>query len=119
MKNKHDFYTGFEGEPEYIFLIDSAPTRRLRIWSGYVDSILMALEAKKPEWVSIFKFYQLEEGWFDESPWVVPDVQIAFEQLTLLHSSELEGAVQSVYLALCTLFQEAIQTNRNVMIFYD
>ena len=30
---EHDFYGGYEGEPEYIFRIERQPARSLRIWA--------------------------------------------------------------------------------------
>ena len=119
MEEKYDFYAGFEGEPEYIFWVEAYPSHQLRAWGGYFDAIMRALERKKPAWESLYMYYQIEEGWFHTSPWPVPDTAIAIAQLHLIQPSDLSGDAQNVYIALCSLFEKALQTNGNVIVDYD
>ena len=119
MGKKYDFYTGFEGEPEYIFFVESVPDHKLHIWAGYFDSLMRAIEKKDPTWESLFKYHQLDDGWFRTSPWVVPNVEIALAQLQLLRLSDLNEDTQKVYVSLCTLFQDALRVNANVIVVYE
>jgi hypothetical protein len=116
---ENDFYAGYEGEPEYIFRIERQPTSFLRIWGGYIDAIMNAVTPGPSGWHSLAKFYHLDEGWFEESPWRIPELPAALDQLHAVDSSELDEQPKRVLTALCELFQIALSEGLDVVIVYD
>ena len=116
---EHDFYGGYEGEPEYIFRIERQPARSLRIWGGYIDAIMNAVALDPSGWHSLAKFYHLNEGWFEGSPWRIPELSTALDQLQSVESSELDEQQKRVLAALCELFQVALNEGLDVVILYD
>ena len=119
MDYKHDFYSGYEGEPEYVFRLLGAPTRSIRTWGGYFDAIMKEVTPGPNGWESLAKTYHLDEGWFDESPWGVPDVARAHSQLESVRSGSLDETVRAVHSALCALFLHALTSGDRVIIEYD
>ena len=119
MNKAKDFYTGYEGEPEYVFRLQEQPASSVRAWGGHIDSIMAAMSADTVGWDALFKAYQLDEGWFNESPWSVPDVTRARIQLELVDSAALSSDASEVLAALCTLFRTAEETMSGVVVIYD
>ena len=115
----HDFYSGYEGEPEYIFCIETQPSRCLRIWGGYIDAIMRAVAPGPSGWHSLAKFYHLDEGWFDGSPWLIPELSRALQQLQSIDSSKLDEQSKRVFIALCELLQVALDLGDGVVIVYE
>ena len=119
MGSEHDFYAGYEGDPEYIFRIECQPTRSLRIWGGYIDAIMNSVAPGPSGWHSLAKFYHLDEGWFEESPWRIPELSKALDQLQVADFSGLDEQSKRVLAALCELFQVALSEGLDVVIVYD
>lgn len=86
MDNIIDYYTGFEGEPEFQIIHSRKNGDKLiiRIWGGYFDSIMHAvLDAVEPGangWTGIAYCYSAVEGWYEESPWQMTDIKDAIRQ---------------------------------------
>ena len=119
MVQQHDFYIGFEGEPEYTFRHTNEQDRLVRMWGGHFDAIMAEVCAGVSRMSSLSKFHQLCEGWFNESPWVVPNVAEALSQLQSVDVSHLEGEIQKVHAALYQLFQDSLATKSGIEILYD
>lgn len=70
-----DYYTGFEGEPEILFKIQAnEKTFEFKMWIGYFNSILDNVKFPNPETNRFLSLYYLQEGWYDESPFEIEDV---------------------------------------------
>ena len=81
------FYDGFEGEPELIL---ANKDKRLIIWNGYFESILDTLLASGIQQNGMIKEYYHHEGWYDDSPWIIPDLTLTIEQLNQFDISKAE-----------------------------
>ena len=92
-----DFYDEFDGEVEIIFsIITNNYTKRLRIWSGYFDTIMMKIEPLKDDgWTSLSYYYHLMIGWDIEDNWQIPNLE---EALLQLQSIEIEPNYSDKYI---------------------
>ena len=114
-----DFYTGFEGgdEIQFIRVLPDGSKDIIRMWDGYFDNFMMQIEPDQEGWTSLAYYYHLEEGWYDESPWEIPDIKEAFEQLRRLKDINIKSVKsKEVYDEVCKLLDVAINTNSRVYI---
>jgi len=114
------FYDGFEGEPELAL---SDGENKLIMWNGYFETLLKALLDNNLEKEGIIKEYFYQEGWYDDSPWVIEDVQLAINQMKSFDVSKLVVS-DGFKKELVELVQEIIQflenaKNKTVVIEYD
>ncbi|MDR4433585.1 MULTISPECIES: hypothetical protein [Bacillus] len=114
------FYDGFEGEPE-LALFDGE--NKFIMWNGYFETLLKALLDNNLEKEGIIKEYFYQEGWYDDSPWVIEDVQLAINQMKSFDVSKLDAS-DGFKEELVELVQEIIQflenaKNKTVVIEYD
>ena len=119
MNQKYDFYSGYEGEPEYVFRLTQASSHSIHTWGGHIDAIMSAVAPGPSGWHSLAKYYHLDEGWFEESPWLVPELSTALDQLGSVNISGLDEEPKRVLAALCELFQAALDQDLGVVIVYD
>ncbi|MGG3963811.1 hypothetical protein [Heyndrickxia faecalis] len=103
------YYSGFEGEPE---LVSVNGENKLIIWIGYFEAILDALLETNVEKKGILKEYITHEGWYDDSPWVLKNIQLTIKQL---RHFDLDKLCQSdnIKSVLPHLVQEMIQFLEN------
>ena len=80
------FFEGYEGEAELTFI---ANEKQLIIWNGYFETILNSLLGCEVEGKGILKEYFTHEGWYDDSPWLIEDVDLAINQLKCFNSSKV------------------------------
>ncbi|EJE7380612.1 hypothetical protein NPK99_003017, partial [Listeria monocytogenes] len=71
-------YEGFEGEAELSFV---AGDNKLVIWNGYFETILDNLLDCNVEREGVLKEYFNQEGWYDDSPWMIEDNSLTIIQL--------------------------------------
>lgn len=114
------YYEGFEGEPELILVNEE---NKLIIWNGFFEAILDALLETNLEKEGIIKEYFYHEGWYDDSPWVIKDVQLTIKQLKSFDLSKVHQS-DNIKNVLPELVQEIIHflentRNGNVVIEYD
>lgn len=64
-------FDGYEGEAELTF---TANENKLIIWNGYFETILDNLLDCEVEKRGIITEYFAHEGWYDDSPWLIEDV---------------------------------------------
>lgn len=70
-----DYYTGFEGEGEIVFVNQNERVIfEFKMWIGYFNSILNNINSVALESNNFLDLYYLQEGWFDESPFEIKDV---------------------------------------------
>ncbi|MEC2077034.1 hypothetical protein [Metabacillus fastidiosus] len=114
------YYKGFEGEPALV--LDNGENK-LIIWNGYFESILESLLETNLEKEGIIKEYFYHEGWYDDSPWALKDIQLTIKQLKNFDLSKVYQS-DNIKNVLPDLVQEIIQfleyaKNENVVITYD
>ena len=75
MKKNDIFYRGFEGEPEIAFeYSENNELQSFSMWIGYFDVILKSMMEYESQDKLFIKTYNMHEGWYDESPWEVNDI---------------------------------------------
>ncbi|MBF2703818.1 dihydroorotate dehydrogenase (quinone) [Listeria welshimeri] len=106
-----DYYKGFEGYPEIDFYtyINEEKTG-IEMWEGYFDKIMNELSPVDGKWVSLAYFYHLDEGWYDESPWVIPDNKKALEQFETIEIKVLDNVTQEIILKLIKLLKDNLDS---------
>ncbi|KQY91211.1 hypothetical protein ASD24_24175 [Paenibacillus sp. Root52] len=122
MSNKIiDFYKGYEGEPEIQISYSSKNegSVTLRIWEGYFDNIMMGIKADSNHWTALAYYYHLHEGWYENSPWVIPDIDAALEQLELVNKAEFYDETQEILKHFIEILMNAKSNNEEVWIAYD
>lgn len=115
-----DFYAGYEGEPEFLFLVDGR--LRLRCWEGHLSAILDAVLPEQGCWTGLAEAYHLDL-WGDH-PWRVTNHAGC---LTQLQQAPIHGGISADYareanevrLALINLFQDAVATGGQVIVQRD
>lgn len=125
MDNIIDHYSGFEGEPEiqFIHLCKNGDKVIIRMWGGYFDPIMNAvLDAIDPGnngWTGLAYCYSAVEGWYDESPWQIPDISDAIRQFESVNVSSLNKNTQNVLNDILSLLKKAQGTKDIVWIAYE
>lgn len=106
-----DYYKGFEGYPEIDFYtyINEEKTG-IEMWEGYFDKIMNELSPVDGKWVSLAYYYHLDEGWYDESPWVIPDNKKALEQFETIEIKVLDNVTQEIILKLIKLLKDNLDS---------
>lgn len=106
-----DYYKGFEGYPEIDFYtyINEEKTG-IEMWEGYFDKIMNELSPVDGKWVSLAYYYHLDEGWYDESPWVIPDNKKALEQFETIEIKVLDNITQEIILKLIKLLKDNLDS---------
>ncbi|MFP7492964.1 hypothetical protein SFC66_04170 [Terribacillus saccharophilus] len=113
------FYDGFEGEPELILANEN---KKLIIWNGYFESILDALLTSDSEKAGILKEYYYHEGWYDDSPWIIPDLSLTIEQLNHFDINKVEQSdnIKNVLPVLVKSIINFLETSNGIVcIEYD
>ncbi|MES2638741.1 MAG: hypothetical protein V4850_04645 [Myxococcota bacterium] len=75
MATDHNFYQGFEGEPELIVELRVARARKatVRAWTGYFDELMALVPPSAEGWTGLALHYHLCTGWQEENEWIDPD----------------------------------------------
>lgn len=116
-----NFYTGFEGEPEIIFYFEDSEAQKvlLKAWIGYFDSIMAAIQPNENGWRGLSYYYHTDTGWFEETPWRIPDLGDALIDLQSVNKTELEQETLLVYQSIFELLQKARSIDGEVWVQYD
>ncbi|WP_051775393.1 hypothetical protein [Paenibacillus tyrfis] len=116
-----DFYTGFEGEPEIIFFFQEFDAQKVvvRTWIGYFDSIMMATQPNENGWRGLSYYYHTDTGWFEETPWRIPDLRDALIDLQSVNKKELDQETLTVYQSIFDLLEKAQSIDKEVWVEYD
>lgn len=104
-----DFYSGFEGEPEIRFTL-KAPTgeeRVLRLWEGYFEELLERIDPVGGCWTGLALPYHLHEGWYEDAPWRVEDIEAIARQWIDIVVADLSTETQAVHAAVLGLLAQA------------
>lgn len=115
-----NYYDGFESEPEIKFVMNTAENSSvIRMWVGYFDEIMRMIPPVNDEWIGITYQYNMEEGWYDESPWVIPELNTLRNQIELAKDSVTDTTIKSICANLVSMIDDALQTNNQIFIVYE
>ncbi|TCS96822.1 hypothetical protein [Hazenella coriacea] len=105
------YYKGFEGEPEiqFIYTLDNEKKSILKIWIGYFETIMDAMITGEGELTGLVYYYSLHEGWYDESPWQIPNSSEAIEHFSKVRIEDLEQEVQQTLGDVIKVLPEVIK----------
>lgn len=116
---KIDYYSGFEGYPEICFIFDlKQGLIELKAWEGYFEFFMDKIKPEPEGWTALAYYYHLDIGWYDESPWKVPDVGAVIRQFETIKDSDFNKVTRKVFDELYELFQMAESYGGNVVIEY-
>jgi hypothetical protein len=117
----HDFYAGFEGEPELRFVrgYASEPRETIRLWSGYFDELMRHACPVDGAWRGLALPYHLDEGWYSESPWPIPDVAEAARQWNEMDVGAATPDARRVHAAIGALLATAMREAEPVVVWRD
>jgi hypothetical protein len=104
-----DFYTGFEGEPELVFIRETdGRQRKLTLWEGYFSGHWMGLA---------LSYHSCLGCWGDgQENWRIPNIKEALDQLKTLDVSGKDDQVAAVLNALIWFLTAAINEDAHVFI---
>ncbi|GLC82915.1 hypothetical protein [Lacrimispora brassicae] len=114
-----DFYKGYEGEGEiqFIQVLDNDNRNVIRIWDGYFDDIMEKIEPEASGWTGLAYCYNLVEGWYDESPWQIPNLMKAFQQIKQTENAKFRFLnSKKVTDEICNLLSNALDNDNYVYI---
>ncbi len=114
-----DFYTGYEGEGEiqFIHVLNNGNKNIIRIWDGYFDDIMEKIEPESSGWTGLAYYYNLAEGWYDESPWKIPNLLETLQQIRETKDAKFRFQCSEKILdEICNLLNNAIDTDNCVYI---
>ncbi|CAI8959684.1 conserved hypothetical protein [Brevibacillus sp. IT-7CA2] len=122
------YYVGFEGEPEIIFMYEkSNEVQVLKLWNGYFESLLDCLVQQAPVQDGILHEYYVHEGWYEESPWEITNVEKAVQlfksfdvkKVTENESSNIIPVLPAITMDIISFLEQAIQSGNRVFIVYE
>ncbi|KOY14297.1 hypothetical protein [Paenibacillus xylanivorans] len=125
------FYIGFEGQPEILILFDNLTEKNiLKMWNGYFETLLDLMCQYEPSNEGILHEYYAHEGWYEESPWEIQNLDAAIHLFKSFDMSKLTGeqienseniipALPEVAQRISTFLEAAKSNGSNVYIVYD
>lgn len=115
------YYLGYEGEPEIDIIrkCEEIEVIALRIWVGFFENILSAVKPENTGWTSLAYYYNLDIGWYEESPWLLKDIESAITQLKGIDVNKLSNEEINVLIELIKIFENDIETGEDILIEYD
>ena len=115
-----DYYSRFEGYLEIQFILEfSSQKKVIKIWDGYFNSIMECIKPSLAGWTGLAYYYHLDIGWYDESPWEIPDLELALEQFRTIYLPEQKEEEQVILASIIQLLEEACILNEKVYIDYS
>lgn len=114
-----DFYKGYEGEGEiqFIQVLDNDNRNVIRIWDGYFVDIMEKIEPEASGWTGLAYCYNLAEGWYDESPWQIPNLMKVFQQIKQTENTKFRFPnSKKVTDEICNLLSNALDNDNCVYI---
>lgn len=102
-----NYYEGYEGNPEIdIYTFSENEKVGIEMWDGFFDNIMRAIQPIEGEWQSLAYYYHLYEGWYDESPWKIPNNKNALIQFESIDSSRLDRVTQEILAKIIKLLRD-------------
>lgn len=114
------YYIGFEGEPEIQFVCKKGNDHEIYVvWEGYFDQIMRLVKPDRGGWSGLAYCYNMYSGWYEESPWVVEDLQAGLSQLESIDRQLLNTEAEEILEMLCNIFKDAILNNYVISIIRE
>lgn len=111
------YYDGFEGEPEIQLIYRKGNDNEIFvIWEGYFDQIMRLIPSDEQGWTGLAYCYNMYTGWYEESPWVIEDLQLALNQFEKVDSTQLCDESIEILVLLCNILKESILNNYEISI---
>lgn len=115
----HDYYSGFEGEPEITFSRISIGKERVlfRLWDGYFETFMNPLFDKyravdADNWPSILRHWNERTGYasLENLPWRIEDLPRTVDAFATLGKTDLEShataeRAETSWTVLCALIK--------------
>lgn len=115
MKIIGDFYKGYEGENEIRFIKGcDNDAQVLSIWDGYFNDIMEQFEPTEKGWEGLAYYYHLNIGWYENSPWEIPNLESALQQFQSIKSMLRFEKSKEVLSTICNFILSAINENAKV-----
>ncbi len=109
-----DYYSGFEGEPEYV--VQSAQMR-IRVWQGDFDEVFRMLEPGPEGWEGIALAYNvctLDDDAWEPKGWRDPDPADTLRRLEELSGLVPDGRARLFHEAYIELLRIALRDGGDV-----
>lgn len=104
-----NFYEGYEGNPELdIYTLIGDEKVGIQMWDGYFDEIMTKIEPGNEGWQSLAYYYNMNEGWYDDSPWKIPNNTEALNQLETVELRELDDISRKILTSMIELIRNNI-----------
>jgi len=115
------YYESFEGEPEIrlISLLKNGELQIFSIWSGYFDEIMDKIEPDSNGWSGLAYYYHMQEGWYENSPWLISDIGNAIKQFNEIREDELGLIAKEVLNQIIDILEYAEKNSNEVQIAYS
>lgn len=115
------YYLGFEGEPEIIFTVVQQNNEKsgISLWSGYFNNIMQQIAPVEGKWTALAYYYNLNIGWYDENPWLVENIEDAYEQFKGIDKYKLDDLEKEILEEILELFKKSIDGNNKIYISYE
>ena len=114
------YYIGVEGEPEIQFVCKKDKDHEIYVvWEGYFDQIMRLVKPDRDGWSGLAYCYNMYSGWYEESSWVVEDLQAGLSQLESIDRQMLNTEAEEILEILCNLFKDAILNNYVISIIRE
>lgn len=116
----HDYYSGFEGEPEITFVRKDTLGDELAfaLWDGHFGRIIELIQPEPEGWSGLALHYHLDTGWNEDDDWRVPDPEVALSQLDGLVRADLPEQERKILDELVAFIREGIQAGDALHIQY-
>lgn len=88
-----------------------------------VDKYYVGYEGEPEEkgWSSLAYYYHLDSGWYEESPWLLQDINAAIEQLKSIKKDKLSASRGSinVLIEIIKVLEDSVISGDNILIAYE
>lgn len=121
MEQVIDYYIGFEGEPEIRLMYSSSDKTRflIRMWEGYFDTIMSYIQPTAKQEKRLSYYYHTHTGWYDHSPWKIPDISVVMDELQDIDKTLLDQISLDILNDMYNLLLQAKKEKQFIWITYD
>ena len=119
------YYSGFEGESEYFFVVkkDGTELKRLGIWDGYMNDMLMKIEPTDEGWTGIMYYFHVgmfeDDHWTGDKMWQLDDLPLVYDQLSAAKGHMRYSETAEVLEAVLSLVKDAMENDEEVYIYEE
>lgn len=118
------YYKGYEGEIEVV--IYSGDKKGLKVWEGYFENLLLGCFNGKIKQNGLLSCWQKRDGFYDEHPWKIPNIELAIGELRQFAEDRVEtdspqmiSSLKQLKENLLVLLQESKNKKLDVYIDYN